>query len=398
MALAVLARLALAWTVTIAAASAMGDDAGGRLLSNNDVPLTQPFDAKGQFQYFAPDVPLGPRKPGDLRVGFIDSGTSAAHPQLLGLVVEERNFVGGPVHDELGHGTSVMLHFLHDSSAVRQKIPLKSDAPAAMMSAKVTRDGSDLRPESVLAAFNWLLAKNASIINISLGFEKRTPAVEKLCEAIRAANSTLVIAAAGNLGPAAKFYPASCGAENIIAVGAAAGSAVDPSSGSGDVFAEPSRLEARWHFLAQSGMAAARAGDFAQAAKLFEDSLAAQENPLALTQLALIFAREQKWAQARPLLERADQLVPDQDEVIQTLGAVLLALREPDMAIARFDRALQLNSHNQNALLNLARAWASKGERGRALDILQRAQANDPNDPRVGRLRASIDSQGAETR
>lgn len=85
---------------------------GGRLLSDGFVPVSEMTDAAGDFRFFVPEVPLGPHKPGELIVGFIDSGTTSRHPQLDGLVVEERSFVEGPVHDELGHGTSVMLAFL----------------------------------------------------------------------------------------------------------------------------------------------------------------------------------------------------------------------------------------------------------------------------------------------
>lgn len=180
----------------VSVAKGQGPD-GGQLLSDGFPPPSAMFDAKGEFQFYVPGVPVGPRQPEPgLVVGFIDSGTTSTHAQLAGLVLEERTFVDGPVRDEIGHGTWAML--VTFTVAPQKRF--------GFYSAKVTRDGSDLRAANVIAAFNWLVSKGVLVVNMSLGFDKLTPDVQRLCDVI-AQSSVLVAAAAGNLGPDVKFYP-----------------------------------------------------------------------------------------------------------------------------------------------------------------------------------------------
>lgn len=79
-----------------------------------------------------------------------------------------------------------------------------------------------------------------------------------------------------------------------------------------------------------------------------------------------------------------------QPELLQTVGAVLFALRQLDEAIGYLQRALDLSPQNQRALLNLARAWIAKGDFARAAQALDKAQANDPTDARVGAVRSTM--------
>jgi hypothetical protein len=365
---------------------AAADETVGRLLSNTPLQL---LDEKGEVQYFIPGVPMGPREPGNSLLGFIDSGTTSRHPQLAGLVVEEKTFVDGPLHDEIGHGTFAMLIAL-----TPMHIPgLPANLPQfGFLSAKVTRDGSDLRARNVIAAFDWLVSRGARVINMSLGFDRLTPDVQKLCDHIRANPSVMVSAAAGNLGSDVKVYPAHCGAPNVLAVGETKDNRPTDTSGRGDVYAEPPKFQARWSYLADQGMARARAGRVDEAKELFRQSLAAEENPEALTQLALIHAREDRWADARPFAERAVGLAPDEPEVLQTLGAVLLALGDNDAAIARFEQGLAIAPNHLFALRNLARAWIAKGDLARALQAVERAIAMRPDDAVLHDLRDSIRS------
>jgi hypothetical protein len=370
-----------AMTNVVTTVANANDDDGGHLFSEGLPSATTMFDAAGDFQFFVPGMAVGPHRPKPgLTLGFIDSGTTSRHPQLAGLVVEERTFVTGPVHDEIGHGTWVMLQTF---------IPAP-EGRFGLYSAKVTRNGSELSAKTVREAFEWLVSKDVKIVNMSLGFERLTPDVEKLCKAIAAAESVMVVAAAGNLGPNVKVYPAACGAKNVISVGEVHNGQAAPSSGTGEIYAQPAPLLKRWSFLAQRGMEEARAGHLEEAKSLFAKSIAASENALALTQLALVFATEGNWAAALPLIERADQLEPNQPEVVQTLGAVLLALGEVERAMACFERALKLDSNNLNALLNLTRAWIAKEDYGRAAEMLERARTIDPNNSSVASLQLTL--------
>src|SRR5262245_6096835 len=61
-----------------------------------------------------PGVPLGPHvidKDAPI-LGFIDSGVQADHPQIKGLIAEEKDFTGEGPGDDLGHGTKVVLVYI----------------------------------------------------------------------------------------------------------------------------------------------------------------------------------------------------------------------------------------------------------------------------------------------
>lgn len=372
--------LVAASLMIIPAADGEGPD-GGRLLWDGSPPPSALFDAKGEFQFFVPGVPVGPRQPEpNLVVGFIDSGTTSSHPQLAGLVLEERTFVDGPVRDELGHGTWAMLVTFVVAPQKR----------FGFYSAKVTRDGTDLRAANVIAAFNWLVSKGVPVINISLGFDRLTPDVQRLCQVIAQQESVIVAAAAGNEGPDVKVYPAHCGAKNVIAVGEVLQGKPTPSSGRGDVYAQPPKFLSRWAFLNERAGEEMRAGRLDAAKSLFEQSLAVTENAEALHGLALVSIRRGDWQAARGFAERVIALVPDASEPYQTLGAVLLSLNDAVGAIPKFERALELDPKNQRALLNLARACIASGDFHRAGDVLDRAKANDPSDQRVGEVRSLL--------
>jgi hypothetical protein len=366
--------------MSMSLANAQGPD-GGILLSDDSFTPSAMFDAKGQFQFFVPGVPVGPREPDrTLTMGFIDSGTTSRHPQLDGLVLEEKTFVDGPVSDELGHGTWAML----------VTFTAQPDARFGFYSAKVTRDGADLRAANVMAAFKWLVSKDVRVINISLGFERLTPDVQRLCKAIESEPSVFVAAAAGNFGPDVKIYPAHCGAPNVLAVGESKEGKAVESSGRGQVYAQPPKFLSRWAFLNERGRDEARSGRLDAAASLYRQSVDIQENPEALHELALIAVKAGDWTGARARAARAVDLAPDESELHQTFGAIVLHLGETDRAIAEFERSLELNPKNQNALLNMARAKIAKGDRLAASLALDRARANDAADQRVEQLRSML--------
>lgn len=359
---------------------------GGRLLSVDSAPPSAMFDAKGEFQFFVPGVPVGPRTPDPgLVVGFIDSGTTSTHPQLAGLVLEEKSFVDGPVRDEIGHGTWTML----------VTFTANPEARFGFYSAKVTRDGSDLRATNVIAAFNWLISKGVRVVNVSLGFDRLTPDVQRLCQVIAQNETVLVVAAAGNGGPDIKVYPAQCGAKNILAVGELSQGKPTSTSGVGQVYAEPPKFLSHWAFLNERALEEIRAGHADEAVSFYQQSLAIKENATADYQLALIYLQGHDYEKAKPLAERAFALAPDDSMVNQTLGSVLYSLKDPAAAIPRFEGAIELDSKNQLALLNLARACIVIKDFKRAGQALDQAQANDPGDPMTGELRSWLQQQSA---
>ena len=352
----------------------LDDGSIGRLLSDGGQQPSTFFDSHGDFLYFVPRVPTGRRTPEPgLVIGFIDSGTTSHHPQLEGLVIEEKSFVDGPAQDEVGHGTWCML------------VSLSADPGKAFgfYSAKVTRDGSALRPKTVIAAFDWLVSKGVKVINMSLGFERRTLDVDALCRRIQGNPSVIVIAAAGNSGPDVKVYPAACGADNVLSVGELRDRRPTSTSGQGQVYGEPPRFLVRWAFLLEQGREAWRAGRRDEARDLWMKSLNDTENPGALFELGVFEANSGRWKEARPYIARAAEMAPDNAEILQTMGAIFFAVGEDDAAIEWYERALVIDPKNARALANLARSRAVKWDRPGAREMLDRLRAVQPDHPHI---------------
>ena len=345
------------------------DNADGGSLHSVGEP-DRMFDVAGNFRYFVPGISPGPNKPkAGLSIGFIDSGTTSRHPQLDGLVIEERTFVDGPLQDEVGHGTWAML-----VSRI-----VKPDEVFGYYSAKVTRTGADLRAKSVLQAFDWLVSKGVTTINVSLGFNNLTPDVAALCRKIGETPKVLVLAAAGNMGPDAKSYPAACGLPNIFPIGEWKDGKPTDTSGIGDAYATPPALQSRWAYLLNLGNAAAQTGDKASARRIYLQSLEDTENPGALYELALLDAAENRWVDARPHIERAAALAPENAEIAQTLGAVIFRLGDAPGAEKWFRKALEIDPGNVRALANLARVRALAHDRLGARALLEQVRALEPN-------------------
>ncbi|MGH6812334.1 MAG: tetratricopeptide repeat protein [Methylocella sp.] len=361
----------------------MVEESAGRLLSDGGERPSALFNSRGDFLYFVPGAPTGHRTPEpNLVIGFIDSGTTSRHPQLDGLVIEEKTFVEGPVEDELGHGTWTML----------VSLSVEPGRPVGFYSAKVTRNGSDLRPKIVNAAFDWLVSKGVKVINMSLGFDRLTPEVEALCGRIRLNPSVMVIAAAGNSGPEVKVYPAACGSNNVLSVGELRGGRPTSTSGQGQVYSEPPRFIVRWAFLLEQGREAWRAGRQDEARDLWLKSLNDTDNSGALVELGLFEAHSGHWKEARPYIARAAEMAPDNAEILQTMGAVFFATGEDDKAIEWYNRALAIDPKNVRALANLARALAVNGDRRGASEILDRVRTIKPDYPHIPEIQSLISS------
>lgn len=149
------------------------------------------------------------------RVGVIDTAVDLTHPALASKKVEIRHLGPGGAPGPNWHGTGVTALLAGDPrSGTPGLIP---DAQFAI--ADIFHADEDGEPASdtfsMLRALDWLDAKNVKIINMSLSGPKDElvrQAIEKL-----AAKGVLLVAAAGNDGPAAlPSYPAAY--ESVIAV------------------------------------------------------------------------------------------------------------------------------------------------------------------------------------
>ncbi len=211
------------------------------LLFGEFLPLSDIYDAQAGDALLVPGMPLQPPPPADNapRIGVVDSGVSAAHPQLRPLVVAQKAFAGSDATDRLGHGTMVALQLLH---GFQQTIGDYGSTYPAIVSARVTDDAHDIGVDSVIAAIDWVVEQGAQTVNLSLGFRGPATSYENLCNAIAKHVGVTFVAAAGNFGPDVTVFPAACPVPNVISVGSVGDDGMpSPSSGVGDIFAPAGR-------------------------------------------------------------------------------------------------------------------------------------------------------------
>ena len=212
-----------------------------------------------------------------LRIGMIDGGV-ASHPALGGASIEQRGFSGTP--QPTGHGTAVASLIVGDQG------PFRGAASGASLLVADVYGGSRAAgsASAVVRALGWLVAKRASVINISLvGPANRL--VARTVQQVRARGIQLV-ASVGNDGPAAPpQYPASYpGVVAITGVDARGKALVEAGKATHLDFAAPG-----------ADMAAALPGQ--GYARVRGTSFAA---PLAAARLALAGSPQRLAAEARP--------------------------------------------------------------------------------------------------
>jgi tetratricopeptide (TPR) repeat protein len=91
-----------------------------------------------------------------------------------------------------------------------------------------------------------------------------------------------------------------------------------------------------------------------------------------------------RWDEARPVLERAVELAPDQAVVLNYLGYALLERREDlDHARDLITRASQLNPNSPSITDSLGWVYFVEGDLDRAIPILERATIGQPAEPTI---------------
>ncbi|GAA0867468.1 S8 family serine peptidase [Brevundimonas basaltis] len=150
-----------------------------------------------------PALPAAPPvQASGVRIGLIDTGVDARHPALSGATIRQRGFADG---DRPGaHGTAVA------SLLAGRSNPFSGAAPGAALFVADVYGGSPSGGAStkVAEALGWMVQNNVPVVNVSL-VGPRNALVEA---AVRraAGRGLLIVAAAGNDGPAAApLYPAS---------------------------------------------------------------------------------------------------------------------------------------------------------------------------------------------
>lgn len=140
-------------------------------------------------------------------IAVLDTGADFRHPDLQGAFVQGYDFVNGDVDpsDDHGHGTSVAgVIAARTNNAVGQAGACWT---CALMPVKVL-DASGSGASAVVArGITWAVDHGARVISLSLGSPGTT---QTLTDAIAYArsNGVIPVAAAGNSGSTAPFYPA----------------------------------------------------------------------------------------------------------------------------------------------------------------------------------------------
>jgi len=174
---------------------------------------------RGQYGLKKPRYPgaWNRSRGGNVRIGIVDSGVQAGHPDLRGKVVAQRDFVEGDrrADDDVGHGT-------HVSGIAAAKTNNRRGVAGAcpgcdILAAKV--GGRFLGPTDAAIArgINWSVNRGAKVVNLSLGGPRPSAVLRRAVN--RAWNrGAVVVAAAGNSGSFEKNYPAAYG--RVMAVAA----------------------------------------------------------------------------------------------------------------------------------------------------------------------------------
>ncbi|MGB8643724.1 MAG: S8 family peptidase [Anaerolineae bacterium] len=145
-------------------------------------------------------------------IAIIDSGVELTHPDLRARIVRGYNFVipGAPPQDDLGHGT----HVAGIAAAIQNNhVGVAGTATGVQILPLKILDASGYGTIANLAlAMRYAVRRNARVISLSLGTGEVNQCPTVLQEAADFAYSrgTLVVAAAGNLGEGAPFFPAAC--------------------------------------------------------------------------------------------------------------------------------------------------------------------------------------------
>jgi subtilisin family serine protease len=174
-----------------------------------------------------------------VRIGIIDTGMIADHPELAGKLAAWAEF--GVFGEEIesdphethyaGHGTHVASVLAGDSTGI---------APGATLIGALALPGGFGSTEQVLAAMEWVLDPDhdpqtddgAQVVNMSWGVSDLSPVLNEAVESM-AAVGVLPVCAIGNLGPGITISPGN--APNAVGVGATNLYYVTPYSGGGDV-------------------------------------------------------------------------------------------------------------------------------------------------------------------
>lgn len=153
-------------------------------------------------------------------IGLIDTAIDAGHPALRAANVQYRDFTPPGQPRPSAHGTSVLSILVGEAPGYRGLVP-----GAAVLAGAVFFNGPDGREiattSSLVRALDWMTVNRVPVVNMSLAGPRNAILATAIDRSFD--TGTVVVAAVGNRGPAARpLYPAAY--ERVIAVTAVNGS------------------------------------------------------------------------------------------------------------------------------------------------------------------------------
>lgn len=152
----------------------------------------------------------------NVRIGIVDSGIDANHPDIKGKIAAKRDFApfSSGANDTIGHGTHVAgiaAAKTNNSRGVAGGCP---NCELLIAKSVGSFGGSDA---DIAKGINWSVNNGADVVNLSLGGPQESDTLRRAVN--RAWNQgSVVVAAAGNDGDNTKNYPAAY--KRVMAVAA----------------------------------------------------------------------------------------------------------------------------------------------------------------------------------
>ena len=142
----------------------------------------------------------------NVRIGIVDSGIDAGHPDVKGKIAARRDFVSfsSGANDSIGHGTHVAGIAAANTGNRRGVAGGCPNCKLLIAKSVGAFGGSDA---DIARGINWSVNNGADVVNLSLGGPQES---ETLRRAVNRAwnQGSVVVAAAGNSGDNTRNYPA----------------------------------------------------------------------------------------------------------------------------------------------------------------------------------------------
>jgi thermitase len=151
-----------------------------------------------------------------IAIAILDTGIKEDHADLTGKVTKRTNFTDSSTSgDVYGHGT----HVAGSAAALtnNQKGVAGTCPRCTLYNVKVLGDTGSGYTSWIANGMRWATDNGAKVINMSLGSPSPSSTLQSAID-YAWSKDVVVVAAAGNRGTNAQFYPAAYG--NVIAVGA----------------------------------------------------------------------------------------------------------------------------------------------------------------------------------